>query len=207
MRINKSVIHALLALGLWGTGVAQAAPITSGTLGMALTFQAEDATGANVLLGVATAIDFGKIGNIFNAGAPSTTNSGDFVVTQATGSFALAGITFLQQGVIRDLIFQPFSSIAPFFTIGSVSFDLTSLVVTAQSNDVLGLKGTGIFTNDGIDPTFGSWGFSSNNSGDSLTGTFTWSADAAPVPEPASMVLLGMGLLGMMAVRRRNDAA
>jgi hypothetical protein len=212
MHINRIVIPALLTLGMWGGEAAQAAPIASpivsGTLGMAFVYQAEDATGANVPLGSATAIDFGKIGNVFDAGAPSTANSGIFGVTQATGSFALAGISAFQQGVIQDLVFAPFSAITPFFTVGTVSFALTGITVTEQSNAFLGLQGTGIFTNGDSAQTIGTWGFSGQTAANgALTGTFSWSADASPVPEPASMLLPSSSMLGMMAVRRRSNAA
>jgi hypothetical protein len=201
--INMKALTLGIGLAVASAVAAVAAPITSGTLGMAFTYQAENSAGANVPLGSATAIDFtGQ-----NAGAPSTANTGIFFLTQATGDFGTAGLNIADMGTIHDLVFSPFASITPFFTVGTVSFDLTSITVTAQTNSTLGLTGHGIFKNGGIDPTAGTWAFSGNTAGSALTGIFTWSADATPIPEPMSLALFGAGLLGLGLVRRARNQA
>lgn len=196
----KTFLKALAVAGLIGGAAApQAAPIQTGTLGMAFTYQAEDALGNNVALGSATAIDFASL----QSGAPSSTNTGSFLVTQASGDFgAFASVGAI--GTIHDLILAPFAAISPFFSVGGLSFELTSLVINSQSNTSIVLTGLGTFQPGTADASAGTWAASFQTNGKDQIGTFTWSADATPnaVSEPATIGLLGLSLLGLGVARR-----
>jgi hypothetical protein len=56
----------------------------------------------------------------------------------------------------------------------------------------LDIWGTGLMTETGRDATLMNWGISSNEHG-----MVSFTLDAAPVPEPGSLLLIGSGLLGL----------
>ncbi len=85
--------------------------------------------------------------------------------------------------------------------VGDFSFDLTSITYNIANSNFAFVMGYGIIHGIGYDDTPGSWTFSTNGPG---LGSGYFSFSAQTIPEPASLVLLGLGLLGFSGLRRRN---
>jgi len=131
------------------------------------------------------------------------------VTIAGAGEGSYDGITVLS-GV--DVTFTPFSfdprilPIAPLWTFDfegkTYSFEATGLTISdGRSADLISMYGSGIAYITGYDATPGDWSVSANRSG--TTASFSSSAGVNAVPEPASMLLFGTGLLGIGYARRK----
>ncbi len=81
-------------------------------------------------------------------------------------------------------------------------FELTSMNVVEQDDVVLGLSGDGIMSADGFEDTPYLWSFSADAAGDA---EFAFSSTTTDVPEPGTLSLLGLGLIGLGAIRRMRS--
>ena len=89
----------------------------------------------------------------------------------------------------------------PVWSFGTWSFDLLTIAIDPLTDqDTLTLQGSGVFHAAGFDDTPGTWRLSSQAQG-GVSGTFSVSQSA--VPEPVTLSLLGLGLAGVAARRRR----
>lgn len=114
-------------------------------------------------------------------------------------------VTFSPFTFLPTLSPSPLAALWSFVNNGiAYSFDATGITVNSSSSHTLALTGTGIAHITGFDDTPGNWYFSANRAGG--TASFSASNEVNSVPEPATLFLLGSGLLGLGAAGRRKKA-
>jgi len=123
-----------------------------------------------------------------------------------TGSFADEGIADGTAATYSGFTFNPTGPVADLWSVGSFTFDLTSMVVEFQSSSTLLMSGSGVVssTDANLEDSFMEWTFSANQAGGNLNSSS--SAEAA-VPVPAAVWLFGSGLLGLVGVARGRKNA
>jgi hypothetical protein len=106
----------------------------------------------------------------------------------------------LTPATFQDFTFTPFAGpVVPLWTFTSgpttYSFDLTSVTAAFQDSTQIGLSGAGVLHVTGLGDTPADWDFTGNSGGT----LFSFSADNVAVPEPITLGLLGLGLIGLTA--------
>jgi hypothetical protein len=214
MSVRTTALAAVATIAM--SASALAVPISAGSN--------IDFTGAVTPIGspnsyTATGADFLTSGSS-GAGTAGTvtianTSAGAFMIYNAAAcpSFNIGGC-----GLIKDLVnyappstlTNPAVPVTNFITFSqganNSTFLLTSFNVinTPPSGSTLGtsiISGFGILTLNAFDPTPGQ--FTITIQGDGAT-TYSGSIVASAVPEPASMALLGAGMVGFNLMRRRQ---
>jgi len=182
--MRKLFALTLCGLGLLALGSpAQAVPIT-GEVHFAGLWNPTGGSG----IGTATGIDF--------------TSTAFQIVLAGTGDFT--GLTGTAAAFTNFTFSPPGVPVAPLWTFSSggvsYSFDLEAVAVAFQSGSSLNLTGSGTLHATGLDDTPADWDFTGNSGGV----VFSFSADNNVVPEPATLGLLGLGLVGLTAAGNKR---
>lgn len=124
------------------------------------------------------------------------------------GSFAAEGISAGDAATYNDFTIGA-APINDLWSVGSFSFDLSSMMIDFRSSSLLALSGAGVIssTDPTLDATFGDWVFTANSAGTNFTFSSSSSSTGDAVPEPNVTMLLGLGLLCVGAMRKLHTSA
>ncbi len=168
---------------------------------LAFTVGAKDAnalsiTGTLELSGQVTPVDSSGNSTIFSSATGLTFSN--ITVTGATGSYLglFDSSTFVKY---NDFQFDAFDVKPLWETAFGAEFKLTSLRIDA-TDTTLDLSGWGVIELNGYDDTNAAWTFSGNAGG----GTFSFNNNTTAVPEPGTLSLLGIAMVGLIGVVRNR---
>ena len=135
------------------------------------------------------------------------TNPADLLI--GTGDYVALGTCTSCVVVNTPLEYTPFANLANLFVVTNNGITAT-VSITGQianpsvvGND-LSLNDDALLTLTGFAPTVGTLELTVNQATGVLSGSFSSTVQGAEVPEPAGFAVLGVGVLGLAAARRRR---
>ena len=161
VRTILAVLTAGLVSSALFTQEAQAAPVT-GEIGFTGTAHFNTSS-----LATATAVNVWR--NQFGM-------AGFLTVTSVTGAYSTMPLGS-NVAMATPWIFLPSTSTPALWSVGGFTFDLTSDVVVLRTAMFLCIRGTGIVSGNGFDPTPAHWAFTTQSAGGRTETFFTLSAD------------------------------